>query len=86
MHFLSEIKSFSLCLVITARPYWVKKLESVDAGERDTAEFHCQATGIPEPDHFWFINGTPIASEIFYNFVTNIGIPLDLQMQLSTMK
>lgn len=44
-------------------PYWVERLESVDAGEGDTAMFHCRASGTPAPDHFWFINGTPIASE-----------------------
>ena len=41
----------------------------MDAGEGETARFHCRASGIPVPDHFWFINGTPIASKILYKNV-----------------
>ena len=35
----------------------------MDTGEGEKAVFHCKARGIPEPNHFWFINGTPIASK-----------------------
>jgi len=52
---------YSFDLVIESAPFWSEKPESIDAAENDTAVFHCQATGNPEPIISWFINGIPIS-------------------------
>ncbi len=48
------------------------ELESVDAAEGQRVEFKCEAEGIPNPVHFWYINGVPIASKSNYFSILNI--------------
>ena len=49
--------------MLTAKPYWLVRPESVDAAEGDDAVFECYAEAIPQPEYFWFLNGVPISSE-----------------------
>jgi len=51
-------RSFSL--TVESDPYWVKKPQSVDAAEGETAVFECEGEALPRPSYFWFLNGIPI--------------------------
>ena len=51
-------RSFSLA--VEGDPFWVRKPESVDAAEGETASFYCEGESVPAPTYFWYINGIPI--------------------------
>jgi hypothetical protein len=44
-------------VIVSARPYWLEKPESVNVTEGDNATINCMAAGIPSPTVSWFING-----------------------------
>lgn len=45
---------------IVAVPYFTVEPKSVNAGETETVEFNCKATGFPEPQVEWIHNGKPL--------------------------
>jgi hypothetical protein len=57
-HFQLYIVAY--CYVI-AVPYFTEEPENVNAAEDETVEFHCKASGIPEPQIKWIHNGRPIS-------------------------
>ncbi|XP_065208503.1 neuroglian-like [Planococcus citri] len=53
--------SHTIDLKVLVEPRFVKKPESVTIDEQETVEFHCQATGIPQPEIIWTHNGKPLS-------------------------
>ena len=50
----------ALYCFVTAVPYFTEEPENVNAAEDETIEFHCKASGVPEPQIKWIHNGRPI--------------------------
>lgn len=46
---------------IVAVPYFTVEPERINAAEDETAEFRCEASGVPEPEIKWIHNGKPIS-------------------------
>ncbi|CAG0896608.1 unnamed protein product, partial [Cyprideis torosa] len=53
-------QTHSIRLVVESRPYFTREPEIVMAAEDETAEFFCEANGLPKPNIEWFHNGKPI--------------------------
>ncbi|XP_018330369.1 neuroglian [Agrilus planipennis] len=58
---VGEPKSYSINLQVLAVPYFTQEPQFVTAAEDETVEFHCAASGVPEPQIKWIHNGKPIA-------------------------
>jgi len=50
----------ALHFYVIAIPYFTEEPENVNAAEDETIEFHCKASGVPEPQIKWIHNGRPI--------------------------
>ena len=65
--FLSQCLLFplqhSVCVCVSARPYWLLEPQDVEIGVGGTAEFNCLAKSVPTPQYYWFINGVPLECE-----------------------
>lgn len=48
-----------------AKPYFTEEPEIENRAENETAEFHCKASGNPEPQIIWIHNGKPISEAPF---------------------
>lgn len=57
---VGSAESYSIKLEIQAVPYFTVEPEIVNAAEDETAEFRCEATGVPKPNIIWIHNGKPI--------------------------
>ncbi|CAH0562169.1 unnamed protein product [Brassicogethes aeneus] len=58
---VGEAKSYSINLQVMAVPYFTVEPERINAAEDETAEFRCEASGVPEPEIKWIHNGKPIS-------------------------
>lgn len=59
LSFLSIVPHF------VAKPYFTEEPEIENRAENETAEFHCKASGNPEPQIIWIFNGKPISEAPF---------------------
>ncbi|XP_058814203.1 neuroglian isoform X1 [Topomyia yanbarensis] len=57
---VGSAESYSIRLEVQAVPYFTVEPEIVNAAEDETAEFRCEATGVPKPKIIWVHNGKPI--------------------------
>ncbi|XP_067001681.1 neuroglian isoform X2 [Anabrus simplex] len=57
---VGEAKSYSINLQVMAIPYFTVEPEIINAAEDETVTFHCEASGVPEPQIKWIHNGRPI--------------------------
>ncbi|XP_066248839.1 neuroglian isoform X1 [Euwallacea similis] len=57
---VGDSKSYSINLKVLAVPYFIEEPKVITAAEDETAEFRCQAGGVPEPEIKWIFNGRPI--------------------------
>lgn len=53
-------ESYSIRLEVQSVPYFTKEPEIYNAAEDETAEFTCEATGVPKPNIIWIHNGKPL--------------------------
>ncbi|RZB77529.1 neuroglian, partial [Asbolus verrucosus] len=58
---VKESKSYSINLKVYAVPYFTVEPERLNKAEGETAEFRCEAGGVPTPEIKWIHNGKPIA-------------------------
>lgn len=58
---VGHAESYSIQLQVQSVPYFTVEPEVQNAAEDEVAEFHCKATGVPEPSIQWIHNGRPIA-------------------------
>lgn len=54
-------KSYSINLQVLAAPYFTVEPDVFVGAEDETAEFRCQASGLPAPEIQWIHNGKPIS-------------------------
>ncbi|XP_065332463.1 neuroglian isoform X1 [Cloeon dipterum] len=57
---VGSAKSYSIRLTVLAAPYFTVEPDIVNAAEDESAEFSCDAKGVPEPQIKWIYNGLPI--------------------------
>ncbi|XP_058802233.1 neuroglian isoform X2 [Phymastichus coffea] len=58
---VGSAQSYSINLEVLSVPYFTVEPEIVNAAEGETAEFRCEASGVPEPEIKWIHNGKPIS-------------------------
>lgn len=51
---VGNAQSYSINLVVNAIPYFTVEPEIQNAAEDETAEFRCEASGVPEPEIKWY--------------------------------
>ncbi|XP_031628790.1 neuroglian-like isoform X2 [Contarinia nasturtii] len=57
---VGNAQSYSINLKVNAVPYFTIEPEIQNAAEDESVEFHCEASGVPEPEIKWIYNGKPI--------------------------
>ncbi|XP_046752371.1 neuroglian-like [Diprion similis] len=63
---VGDPKSYSINLQVQSFPYFTVEPETITAVENESAEFRCDAGGVPGPEIRWIHNGRPV-QESTYN-------------------
>ncbi|UYV67462.1 CHL1 [Cordylochernes scorpioides] len=57
---VDDPQSKSIDLTVQSAPFWLFSPDDTNAAEGESVKFECKASGVPEPQLQWYINGQPL--------------------------